>query len=232
MGEQLARKLASTGCRVALVARRADRIHQIAIDINGATLNLAVPYVADVLDYQNAANHFDEVVQQLGGLDLIIYSSGIMPVIGPTEYNTEKDALIVQTNLIGAMAWLNPAAKRFERAKAGTMVGIGSVAGDRGRKGNPAYAASKAGLECYLESLRNRLGPLGVNVVTVKPGPIETEMTQHLGRRRMLPAHKAADIILRAAKKNCRTAYVPWYLGPVMSLIKAIPSPIFRRLKI
>jgi short-subunit dehydrogenase len=137
------------------------------------------------------------------------------------------------TNLVAAAGWLNPAAKRFERARSGTIVGIGSVSGDRGRRGNPAYGASKAGLECFLESLRNRLAPLGVSVVTVKPGPIATEMTAQLGKLPgMIPAEKAAELIVRAAKKRNKTAYIPWKWWLVSRILRAIPSPIFRKLKI
>ncbi|MCH8275259.1 MAG: SDR family NAD(P)-dependent oxidoreductase [Armatimonadetes bacterium] len=231
IGEQIARKLASGGCRVALVGRREDKLRQIAVDINGVSLNLALPFPSDVRDFDAPAAKVEECVRALGGLDLVVYSAGVMPRIGPTEYETAKDRLIVETNLIGAMAWLNPVAKRFERAGGGTIVGIGSVSGDRGRRGNPAYSASKAGLECYLESLRNRLGRRGVSVVTVKPGPVETEMTRELGRLPgMIPAGRAADLILKAARKFGKTAYIPgrWWLASKIML--SIPSRIFRRL--
>ena len=68
----------------------------------------------------------------------------------------------MEVNTLGAMAWLNEAANRFERTKRGTIVGISSIAGDRGRRGNPAYCTSKAALATYLEALRNRLGRFGV----------------------------------------------------------------------
>lgn len=233
LGEQIARKLAATGCRVALVARREDRIRQIAIDINGPSLHLALPFNFDVLDFENAATNFEHIIHDLGGLDIVFYVAGVMPMVGPTEYDIVKDKNIVDTNLIGAMAWLNPAAKRFERAKSGTIVGVGSVAGDRGRRGNPAYGASKAGLECYLESLRNRLAVQGVNVVTVKPGPVETDMTAKRGKQPfMISAQKAASLIIDAAKRSNRTVYVPWRWWLISRIIRMIPSFIFRRLNI
>ncbi|SRR5581483_5508791 len=232
IGEQLARRLTSMGCKTALVARREERLSAIAADINGSTLELALPFVHDVRDFAAASELFEQIVAKLGGLDLIIYAAGIMPKIGETEYDPEKDADIVRVNLIGAMAWLDAAAKRFERLKAGTIVGIGSVAGDRGRRGNPAYAASKAGLECFLESLRNRLSQNGVSVVTIKPGRIATEMTQDLGTMSgMIDADRAAELILRASRRFGKTAYIPakWWL--VSKVVQTIPSFIFRRLK-
>lgn len=233
IGEALVRRLTAQGCRVGMVARRADRLQQIADEINGATLNLAIPYTADVRDFDRAEEHFDNLVRKLAGLDLIIYAAGIMPKVGPTEYNTAIDKEIIEINLIGAIAWLNCAAKRFERAKGGTIVGIGSPSGDRGRRGNPAYGASKAGLECYLESLRNRLSQFGVSVVTVKPGPVETEMTLARGRLRgMIPCDTAANLILKAAKKFGKTAYIPWKWWLASKILRAIPSPIFRRMNV
>lgn len=233
IGESLARELAAGGCSVVLVGRRADRLHQIASSINGMSQTLAHVHVADVIELGTAETSFETCVQMLQGLDLIIYAAGIMPIIAPTEYDTQKDSSVIRTNLEGAIAWLNAAAKRFERAQSGTIVGIGSVAGERGRRGYPAYAASKAGLECYLESLRNRLSILGVSIVTVKPGPVVTEMTESLGKKPgMIDSETAAKLILRGSKKFGKTIYVPWKWGPIAAIIRSLPSIIMRRLKI
>lgn len=233
IGEQIARKLCASGTKVALVGRREDKLRRVAADINGVSLSLATVHVHDVADFGSAEQVFEDAVRALGGLDIIVYAAGAMPLIGPTEYDIEKDAPTVTTNLIGAMAWLNLAAKRFERGRGGTIVGIGSVSGDRGRRGNPAYGASKAGLECYLESLRNRLATLGVNVCTVKPGPVKTPMTEQRGRLPgMIGAERAADLILRAAAKNNKTAYIPMRWWFVSKVIRMIPSFFFRRLNL
>ncbi len=233
IGESIARKLAARGCRVGLVARREDKLRAIAIDINGATLDLAKVYPHDVSHFSEAEDLLQTIIHDLEGLDLIVCAAGVMPAIGPTEYDTCKDKVIIDTNLIGVIAWLNAAAKRFERTRGGTIVGIGSVSGDRGRRGNPAYSASKAGLDSYLESLRNRLSQYDVSVVTAKPGPVETDMTARLGKLPgMISVDKAADMILAGAQKFGKTVYVPgkWWL--VSRVLRAIPSGIFRRVKI
>jgi NADP-dependent 3-hydroxy acid dehydrogenase YdfG len=100
----------------------------------------------------------------------LVYAAGVMPRIGADEYDLDKDRAIIDVNVVGAMAWINPVAERFARAGGGTIVGISSVAGDRGRRGNPAYHASKAALDTYLEAVRNRVARHGVRVVTAKPG--------------------------------------------------------------
>jgi NAD(P)-dependent dehydrogenase (short-subunit alcohol dehydrogenase family) len=233
MGEAIARRLARAGCSVALVARRQDRLERIAAEIREAGLGRATAYVHDVVDYNSVPGLFQTITHDLGGLDLIIYAAGVMPAVADDEYNFEKDRAILETNLLGAVAWLNQAALRFERAHEGVIVGISSVAGDRGRRKQPAYCTSKAALDTYLESIRNRVARYGVAVVTVKPGPVATPMTEGLDKLPMLiSADQAADAILTAARKKVRVAYVPGKWRPVMWIIRHIPSPIFRKLNI
>lgn len=232
IGEALARALAADGCRVALIARRGDRLRALAQSLADAGDGTALTYVHDVTDTGTVAALFETITRELGGLDLIIYAAGIMPSVGPEEYDTGKDAQIVAANFTGAVAWLNEAARRFEKAKGGTIVGISSVAGDRGRRGNPVYGATKAALNAYLESLRNRIERRGAFVVTIKPGPVDTPMTQGLKMPGMISPEQAAAEILLAAKDKVRVAYVPGKWKPIMAVIRAIPAPIFKHLNI
>lgn len=230
IGSEIVRKLRQHGCDVAIVGRDADRLDALSADA-GLGADRTFPY--DVTDFSHAQDAFDAIVQKLRGVDLLVYAAGLMPAVGETEYDIEKDRLIVDTNLTAGMAWCNAAAKRFERSQAGTILGIGSPSGDRGRRGNPAYGASKAGFENYLESLRNRLGKFRVSVVTAKPGPVRTAMTARLGALPgMIEADTAAEQILRKATKFSRTFYVPskWWLAS--RIMRSIPSFLFRRMKI
>src|SRR5439155_5143525 len=111
-------------------------------------------YPHDVRCVDEVPGLFQQIAADMGGLDLVIYAAGVQPRIAPDEYDTEKDRFIVEVNVIGALAWLNAAARRLERPGEGTIVGISSIAGDRGRRGNPAYGASKAALDHFLEALR------------------------------------------------------------------------------
>ena len=117
-------------------------------------------------------------------------------------------------------------------AKAGQIVGISSVAGDRGRVGNPGYNTSKAGLSTYLEALRNRLTRHRVNVLTVKPGFVRTEMVKAAQGPTpfMIPVEKAADDIWNAMKKRKQSIYTPSIWRWIMLVIQHTPSFIFRRL--
>ncbi len=233
IGEALARALVADGCRVALVARREDKLRALADALDAqAGEPKARYYVHDVTEYESAASLFAIITQEMGGLDLVIYAAGIMPAVGPEEYDTAKDAGTIAANFTGAVAWLNAAAQRFETAHCGTIVGISSVAGDRGRRGNPVYGATKAALNAYLESLRNRIERKGAFVVTIKPGPVRTPMTEGLKMPGMIEADQAAAEILSAAKDKVRVAYVPARWRPIMAVIRAIPPPIFKWLNI
>jgi NAD(P)-dependent dehydrogenase (short-subunit alcohol dehydrogenase family) len=176
---------------------------------------------------------FQQIAADLGGLDLVIYAAGVQPRVAADEYDTEKDRLIVEVNVIGAMAWLNEAARRFERAGAGTIVGISSIAADRGRRGNPAYGASKAALDHFLEALRNRLTQRGVTVVTIKPGFVDTDLTRGMpGLFWLISPDEAAERILAAARRGPATVYVPRRWRLVGLILRSIPSFLFRKLKI
>ncbi len=233
IGAALAKALTADGTQVALVARGRDKLAALAASLNEAASEmLAWVYPHDVTEIATVPALFAEITHDLGGLDLIIYAAGTMPRIGPDEYYTDKDAGMIAANFTGAVAWLNEAARRFEKAGAGTIVGISSVAGDRGRRGAPVYGATKAALNTYLESLRNRIERRGAFVVTVKPGPVDTPMTQGLKMPGMISAERAAAEILLAAKEKVRVAYVPARWRPIMAVIRAIPAPIFKWLNI
>lgn len=236
MGEAVARRLAAEGCRVALVARRAAELAAVAESIGKATVDgRVVVRTHDVADGAAVPAIWDSVERELGAVDLLVFAAGIMPAVGESEYSFEKDRAILEVNLIGAVAWLDEAALRMETARRGTIVGISSVAGDRGRRGSPAYATSKAAMNCLLEALRNRLARRGVTVCTIRPGYVDTPMTKdlHLPARMTISAALAAQLILSAArKKRGVDVYVPGRWAFIMFVIRNIPSFVFRRLSI
>ncbi len=236
IGLALAQALARAGTRVALVARRGDELAAICGKINetaGATVALSFPH--DVHDTAGVPDLFQRIARDLGGVDLVVYSAGILPPIGPETYDTPIDSETIAVNFVGAVAWLNAAAERFAHVGGGVIAGISSVAGDRGRRAHPSYAASKAALSAYLEGLRNRLGRHGTRVVTIKPGYVATPMIAGASLPRFLPvvtADQAAARIIRAAGRNRGEVYVPGIWRPIMWIVKAVPSPVFQRINL
>src|SRR5512140_1688069 len=201
MGAALARRLARAGYMLALVARRKPELDALCKEINAAAgQTVALPYVHDVSRYDEVPALLRQIVADLGGLDLAVYAAGVNFPPGTDRYDFEADRKMLEINLIGAFAWLNPIAEMFQSAGCGQIVGISSVAGDRGRVGNPGYNTSKAALTTYLESLRNRLTRRGVNVLTVKPGFMETAMIKATQGPTlfMVTPQKAADDIWKA----------------------------------
>jgi NADP-dependent 3-hydroxy acid dehydrogenase YdfG len=227
IGAALVRELAAGGVRVAALARREDALEQLASE---APAGSVLPFRHDVTHVGEIPELFERVTGALGGLDLFIYASGVLFAEAQQSWRTDQDATVVAVNLTGAMAWINEVAPRLVAAKTGTIIGISSVAADRGRRGLPAYHASKAGLDSYLESVRHRIGRMGVAVVTSKPGPVETAILHGLPERpfRISP-ERAARSILRTASRGAGTHYVPWFWRPIMFAIRQIPGPLYLR---
>ena len=244
IGAALARELAGRGYGVALVGRRHDALEQLCREINAArsTDEQAVPaaraYQHNVTDGETAPALFDAIRRDLGAggseLHAVVYAAGVMPAGTRGAWSFDEEHATIETNLTGAIRWLDLAAETVRRIGRGTVVGISSVAGDRGRKGNSAYMASKAGLSVYLESLRYRLHGTGVRVVTVKPGYVATSMTAGLKLPR--PLVVAPEVVARRVARLCEggptVAYVPGYWRIIMTVVRAVPAAMMPRLPI
>lgn len=236
MGAAIVKHLARDGYRVAALARRGDALEELAREVEAdpkVTRGGVIVRTHDVHDTAAVPELFEELVRELGGLDTLVFAAGIMPEIGPGEYDTAKDLDIMAVNTGGCMAWCNPAAEYFSSQRSGTIIGISSIAGDRGRKGNPAYCTSKAAMNTYLEALRNRLGEFGVHVCTIRPGFVQTAMTEGMdGLFWLITADEAAEQILAAARKGTNVRYVPFRWTWVGLVLRNIPSILFRRMTI
>lgn len=227
IGAALAQRLAEHGYIVAALAPDEEGLNEMAKGSNGRIR----PYCHDVTNYDEIPALFQKISHDLGGLDLVAYIAGVQPVVALDEYNFEKDAAMVRVNLLGAIAWLNQAAPRFERAKSGHILAVSSIAGDRGRVGAPVYNTSKAGLSTYLEALRNRLSRHGVTVTTVKFGFVNTALLENAAKTFwVISPEKAAQEIHKAVQKKRQTVYAPARWGLVSLIIRHIPSFIFRRM--
>jgi len=232
IGAAIVRRLANEGYIVAALARNIDELGKLCAEINKARKETnSLAYEHDVTDLPSIPLVFQGILKDLGGIDALVYVAGVMPKVEIDEFNLDKDRRMVETNLMGAVAWLGAAAGLFQRMKAGKLVGISSVAGDRGRVLNPGYNASKAGLDAYLEALRNRLTRLGVQVLTVKPGFVDTEMLKSSPRKfGVISPERVAAGVWAAMRGRKQLVYLPWYWRWIMFMVRSMPSFIFRRL--
>jgi len=230
IGAEIARQLASDGCAVALLGRREPELQSVAAGISAGSRALVVPH--DVTDTASVPLLFERLIADLGGLDLLVYAAGDLHMPEEGEYDFARDRRQIEVNVIGAMAWTGAAAAHFEARRSGTIVGLSSIAGARGRRTMPAYTTSKAAFSAWLEALRNRVSRYGVNVVTVKPGFVDTAMTAHLTKKpMMISAPEAARQILAIARRGgSPSAYIPAQWGLVAFIVRHLPSWIFRRL--
>ncbi|MBX7245186.1 MAG: SDR family NAD(P)-dependent oxidoreductase [Candidatus Sumerlaeaceae bacterium] len=234
IGAAVAVRLGRAGYRVALVARREEELKRLAGEINQrAGEERAFVFAHDASHFDEVPTLFDRIAETLGGMTMLVYAAGVMPKVEPEEYNFAKDRQMVEVNLLGMMAWGNAAAELFARLQSGVIVGVGSIAGDRGRKGQPGYNTSKGAQAIYLESLRNRLASKNVRVVTIKPGYVDTAMVRGMGNLLwMISADEAGRRIVAAAETARGTVYVPRRWRFVSLILTHIPSFIFKKLDI
>lgn len=232
IGAEVARQLAGRGDHVVVVGRQVSAMQEL-VEAAESFLGRIHTLVHDVTQRDEVEVAFQHAVDVLGGLDILVYSAGVLPHVDIDQFETSVDAHVIAVNLVGAMAWCNLAARKMKAAGTGVIAGIGSVAGERGRMGNPAYCASKAGLHSYLESLRNRLDRHGVRVITIKPGPVRTDMVEGRGALPlMIDVDVAARAIVSSLSGGPQVRYTPWLWGPLMATVRGVPSFVFRRLNV
>ncbi len=175
-------------------------------------------------------NKFDDITS-----DLLFCATGYLGE-GTAEalYNNKNTEKVIDINFAKLVPVLNFFAAKMERQRSGTMIVLSSVAGDRGRQSNFIYGSAKAGLTAYLSGLRNHMFSRKVHVLTVKPGFMDTKMTEGLPLNPALMAtpRQAAEEIYTAYKKKKNTAYVLPVWSIVMLIIKNIPEFIFKKLKL
>jgi decaprenylphospho-beta-D-erythro-pentofuranosid-2-ulose 2-reductase len=225
--------IAERHCRMFLVARDAEKLGSVAADLTVRGAEMAATYCTDLADTATHAEMLASAWQQLGTVDSAIIAYGILGDQKEAERNWLEAAEILNVNFNSVASLVTRLANNFEKQGSGQIVGIGSVAGDRGRRTNYIYGSAKAGLETLLEGVRHRLAPKGIGVLLVKPGFVDTPMTAHLPKSPLFasPAYVAAKIVT-AMESGKSTIYVPFFWRPVMWIIRALPERIFNRLSI
>jgi len=232
MARAFARLVAEDGAHILLAGRDMADMTRTAQDamLRGA------PHAQPVMFDARKPGAFDEIAVkaalQEGEISIAVFI-GSMP---PQEQIDADPSLVdatIRDNFSGPARLLQRLAPMLEERGCGTIIGIGSVAGDRGRVSNYVYGAAKAGFHTYLAGLRNRMRKSGVHVLTVKPGFVDTAMTWGLeGMFLVASPQSVARDINRAVKRKRNVIYTPWFWRYIMLIIIHIPEFIFKRLKI
>lgn len=228
IGAALAREYAKRGAILGLIARRQPELDALARELGGTV----VTYVADVRDGPALVAAAEDFVRRFGVPDVVIANAGVSAGnLTHLDDDVETCQWIFDVNVIGLVKTFQPFLGGMLAARAGTLVGIASVAGIRGLPGAGAYTASKSAVITYLESLRVELRGSGVSVVTIAPGYIATDMTAANPYRMpfLLPADEAARRFARAIDRRVRYTVIPWQMGIVAKLLRVLPRPVFDR---
>lgn len=227
------RLLAEQGASFFLVARNAQKLAAVRDDLLTRGAGAATAVVADLDDTSAHPALLAQSVAALGGIDLALLAHGVLGDQAEAERNFAAAEAILRTNFLSAVSLIGWLASYFEKERRGVLAVISSVAGDRGRRSNYVYGASKGGLNVFLDGVRNRIARAGVQVLTIKPGFVATPMTAHLPPNALFaqPA-QVAQHILRAIRKRKDVAYVPPFWGLIMLVVRSIPGRIFRKLNL
>ena len=170
-------------------------------------------------------------VATLGSIDLALLAHGVLGDQHAAELDPQVAESIYRTNFLSPASLITGLANYFEHHGSGCLAVISSVAGDRGRKSNYVYGASKGALTILLDGVRNRVDRLGVHVLTIKPGFVATPMTAHLPRGPLFAEPRTiGQGILRAVSRRQDTVYLPGFWRLIMFVVRAVPGRIFKNL--
>ncbi len=233
IAEATARLWAAQGHRLALRGRDGERLRAIAVDlgIRGAGAVDTAPL--DVNDFDAHADAIDAACRALDGIDIALIAHGTLGDQKACERDFRRALRELDTNAISVISLLTHLGNRFEAQRHGTIAVIGSVAGDRGRQSNYVYGAAKGAVAIFLQGLRNRLHAAGVQVLTIKPGFVDTRLTRSFAKGPLWvgPGRIAADIV-SAIDGKADVVYTPFWWRYAMLAIRAIPERLFKTLRL
>lgn len=229
IAKAIARVYAEKGYQLYLAARgNMEKTRTFAKDIQIRYDCIVECYSIDILDFESHKLFYDNLpIKPLG----VITAVGYLGQQEKAMKDFKEAHQTINTNFTGLVSLLNIIATDFQRRKKGFIIGIGSVAGDRGRQKNYIYGSAKAGFATYLSGLRNQLHTDNVHVLTVKPGFVNTKMTKGMDLPQKLVAEpeEVARDIFKAQQKGVNILYTKWIWRWIMWIIRSIPENLFKR---
>lgn len=230
-----ARLYAKEGAALLLVARNASRLDALAADLKARGAAMVETAVVDLeAEAMSAPVLMAGWKRRLGGLDHVHLVYGYLGTQAQATASPAELARITANNYASAVQWCEAAANIFREQKSGSLVAVSSVAGDRGRQSNYAYGAAKGGLALYVQGLAHSLAPTGARAVAVKPGFVDTPMTDGLkkGGPMWASPEQVGRILRRAADRGGPLQYAPGKWRLVMMIIRSVPAFIFHKTKV
>ena len=233
IAEGVARLYASRGASLYLIARDPARAQAIAQDLQVRGAEAAHADALDVSDLAAHAGAIDRAFNTLGGADVTLIAHGTLPDQSRCDADADYALREFAVNGTSTVALATRIAQKLDAQGSGTLAAISSVAGDRGRASNYLYGSAKGAVSTYLSGLRQRLNARGVNVLTIKPGFVDTPMTAAF-KKGLLWAKpdQIARGIVHAIDKRRSVVYLPWFWRGIMAVIRGIPEFVFRRIKL
>jgi short-subunit dehydrogenase len=233
IAEHCVRIWADRGDVLYLVARNEERLKTIVADLKVRGAAEAHTYCTDLNNMNSHAALLDAAEAAMGGIDTVLIAHGTLSNQKACEQSVEETLTEIKTNALSTISLLTLIANRFEAKQAGTIAVISSVAGDRGRASNYVYGSAKAMITAFTSGLRQRLYKSNVAVVTIKPGFVDTPMTAEFKKGLLWAKPQAvAAAIVRAIDAKKDEVYVPAFWWAVMTVIKAIPKNIFKKVRL
>jgi decaprenylphospho-beta-D-erythro-pentofuranosid-2-ulose 2-reductase len=217
-----------------LVARNADALDELQQDLQVRGAAKVISSAHDMNDDHLYQKWIEEAFQSLGSIDIVLMAHGILGNQKACEADVFAMKEMMKINALSSLEMLTIIANKMQEQGSGTIAFISSVAGDRGRPSNYVYGASKAVVTTFLQGLRARMAKVGVHVLTIKPGFVDTPMTAAIDKGGPLWA-QPEDIaigIAKAIEKRKNTVYLPWFWRIIMAIIIHIPETIFKKLNL
>ena len=233
IAQEAAKLFAADHTAFLLVGRDADKLAAVADDLRARGADKVETEVVDLIDLARCSRLIDEAVEKLGGLDALLVAQGTLPDQAECETDPLKTLFEFSLNAMGPITLLLRAATYFETQQSGCLAVITSIAGVRGRRSNYIYGSAKAAVSTFLEGLRGRMREVGVSVVDIRPGFVDTPMTAHLPKKPIFAtAASVGRRVYRAMIAGDDVVYAPWFWRWIALVIQLMPRSIFLKLPI
>ncbi len=219
--------------RFVLMARNATKLHGVETDLKVRGAVIVSTKAFDFNDYTKHRQALVEAYKELGSFDVVLLAHGSLTEQVKSNQSEAYTVEELNTNLVSFASFLVIIPELMSRQRSGTIAVISSVAGDRGRSSLYTYGIAKAGLSTLCQGLRQRLFKQGINVLCIKPGPVDTPMVAGLPKG--LPVASTATVardIYNAIKSGKAEIYTPWFWRYIMMILKAVPEWIFKRVSL